>query len=103
MSLTKIIIVPDEPGAEPREYALPRGVHVNVQEGERVRAGEPLMDGPSNPHDILNVLGEKALQGYLERHDGPADSGGDRVRVLPPGSNPGGRTAERSPPSLFVR
>jgi DNA-directed RNA polymerase subunit beta' len=61
----KIIIVPDEPGAEQREYALPRGVHVNVQEGERVRAGEPLMDGPSNPHDILNVLGEKALQAYL--------------------------------------
>ena len=45
----KIIIVPDEPGAEPREYSLPRGVHVNVQEGERVRAGEPLMDGPSQP------------------------------------------------------
>jgi DNA-directed RNA polymerase subunit beta' len=61
----KIMIVPDEPGAEPREYALPRGVHVNVQEGERVRAGEPLMDGPSNPHDILNVLGEKELQKYL--------------------------------------
>src|SRR2546425_2208017 len=61
----KIIIVPDEGGAEPREYSLPRGVHVNVQEGERVRAGEPLMDGPSNPHDILNVLGEKALQAYL--------------------------------------
>src|ERR1700681_2440463 len=61
----KTIIVPDEPGAEPREYSLPRGVHVNVQEGERVRAGEPLMDGPSNPHDILNVLGEKALQAYL--------------------------------------
>jgi DNA-directed RNA polymerase subunit beta' len=61
----KIMIVPDEPGAEPREYSLPRGVHVNVQEGERVRAGEPLMDGPSNPHDILNVLGEKALQAYL--------------------------------------
>ncbi len=61
----KLIIVPDEPGAEPREYSLPRGVHVNVQEGERVRAGEPLMDGPSNPHDILNVLGEKALQAYL--------------------------------------
>jgi DNA-directed RNA polymerase subunit beta' len=61
----KIIITPDEPGAEQREYALPRGVHVNVQEGERVRAGEPLMDGPSNPHDILSVLGEKALQSYL--------------------------------------
>jgi DNA-directed RNA polymerase subunit beta' len=60
----KMIIVPDD-GTEPREYALPRGVHVNVHEGERVRAGEQLMDGPSNPHDILRVLGEKELQKYL--------------------------------------
>jgi DNA-directed RNA polymerase subunit beta' len=60
----KIIVVPED-GGEQREYSLPRGVHVNVQEGEKVRAGEQLMDGPSNPHDILNVLGEKALQGYL--------------------------------------
>jgi DNA-directed RNA polymerase subunit beta' len=50
---------------EEREYSVPRGVHVNVQEGERMRAGEPLMDGPLNPHDILAVLGEKELQGYL--------------------------------------
>ena len=63
--MRKILIVPDETGAEPREYSLPRGVHVNVQEGDRVQAGEALMDGPSNPHDILSVLGEKALQGYL--------------------------------------
>jgi len=62
--LRKILIVPEDTG-EPREYSLPRGVHVNVQEGDRVRAGEPLMDGPSNPHDILSVLGEKALQSYL--------------------------------------
>src|SRR5207302_367264 len=48
-----------------KEYSVPRGVHINVQEGERVRAGEPLMDGPLNPHDILAVLGEKELQGYL--------------------------------------
>ena len=40
-------------------------MHVNVHEGERVRAGEQLMDGPSNPHDILRVLGEKELQKYL--------------------------------------
>ena len=63
--MRKVIIVPDEQGAEPREYSLPRGVHVNVQDGDRVRAGEQLMDGPSNPHDILSVLGEKALQSYL--------------------------------------
>ncbi len=62
--MRKMIIIPDEEG-EPREYSLPRGVHVNVQEGDRVRAGEPLMDGPSNPHDILSVLGEKALHSYL--------------------------------------
>jgi DNA-directed RNA polymerase subunit beta' len=58
------IHVINENGVE-REYALPRGVHVNVQEGEHVRAGEPLMDGPRNPHDILAVLGEKELQAYL--------------------------------------
>jgi DNA-directed RNA polymerase subunit beta' len=58
------ILVINEHGVE-REYALPRGVHVNVQEGEHVRAGEPLMDGPRNPHDILAVLGEKELQAYL--------------------------------------
>ena len=63
--MRKMIIVPDEEGAESREYSLPRGVHVNVQEADRVRAGEPLMDGPSNPHDILSVLGEKALHSYL--------------------------------------
>ncbi len=59
----KIVVVPDH--GEPKEYLLPRGVHVNVQEGERVRAGEPLMDGPRNPHDILAVLGEKELARYL--------------------------------------
>ncbi len=61
----RILINADDPNAEPREYSIPRGVHVNVQEGERVRAGDPLMDGPSNPHDILHVLGEKELQKYL--------------------------------------
>jgi DNA-directed RNA polymerase subunit beta' len=61
---TRKILVTNENGME-REYSLPRGVHVNVQEGETVRAGEPLMDGPLNPHDILAVLGEKELQAYL--------------------------------------
>jgi len=60
----KIVVQGDD--AETRaEYLLPRGVHVNVQEGERVRAGDALMDGPRDPHDILRVLGEKKLQSYL--------------------------------------
>ncbi len=62
--MRKIEVVPDESTAA-REYSLPRGVHVNVQDGDRVRAGEPLMDGPRNPHDILAVLGEKELHAYL--------------------------------------
>jgi DNA-directed RNA polymerase subunit beta' len=59
----KIYVTADN--GEEKEYSVPRGIHVNVQEGERLRAGEPLMDGPLNPHDILAVLGEKELQAYL--------------------------------------
>jgi DNA-directed RNA polymerase subunit beta' len=59
----KIIVAGD--GNEQRDYSLPRGANISVRENERVRAGEPLMDGPINPHDILGVMGEKALQNYL--------------------------------------
>lgn len=59
----KIYVIADN-GSE-KEYSVPKGVHINVQENDRVRAGEPLMDGPLNPHDILAVLGEKELQSYL--------------------------------------
>jgi DNA-directed RNA polymerase subunit beta' len=59
----KVYVMADN-GLE-KEYSVPRGVHINVQEGERVKAGEPLMDGPLNPHDILAIRGEKELQGYL--------------------------------------
>ena len=61
--MRKIAITADD--GEQKEYSIPRGVHINVQEGERVKAGDPLMDGPRNPHDILAVLGEKELQKYL--------------------------------------
>jgi DNA-directed RNA polymerase subunit beta' len=59
------IVVTDESLGENREYLVPRSVHINVQEGERVAAGDPLIDGAINPHDILQVLGEKELQRYL--------------------------------------
>ncbi|MGH9201338.1 MAG: DNA-directed RNA polymerase subunit beta', partial [Vicinamibacterales bacterium] len=48
-----------------KEYLIPKGKHISVHEGDRVRAGEALMDGSSNPHDILNILGEKELAKYL--------------------------------------
>ena len=60
--MRKIYVVADN--GEKKEYSLPRGVHINSQEGERVKVGEPLMDGPRDPHDILAVLGEEGLQNY---------------------------------------
>ncbi len=58
------VLVTSDSGDE-REYLIPRGKYVNVHEGDRVQAGEPLMDGAANPHDILDILGEKELQKYL--------------------------------------
>jgi DNA-directed RNA polymerase subunit beta' len=60
------IAVKNERGGE-KEYLIPKGAHLSVGEGERVKAGTPLMDGPVNPHDILKVLGEKELAEYLLR------------------------------------
>ena len=59
----KVVIRPEV--GETKEYMIPRGKHVSVHEGDFVRAGEALMDGPSNPHDILRVLGDKELAKYL--------------------------------------
>jgi DNA-directed RNA polymerase subunit beta' len=47
------------------EYAIPYGKHLNVHEGDFVRAGDVLTDGPVDPHDILEVQGEAAVQEYL--------------------------------------
>jgi DNA-directed RNA polymerase subunit beta' len=61
--LRKIVIRGE--GADAKEYLIPRGKHVTVLEGDEVKAGDPLMDGPINPHDILHVKGVDALQKYL--------------------------------------
>jgi DNA-directed RNA polymerase subunit beta' len=59
----RVIVTPEI--GEQREYLIPKGKHVAVREGEYVKPGEALMDGPTNPHDILAVLGEKELSAYL--------------------------------------
>jgi len=58
------VVVTPEFGQQ-REYLIGKGKHFTVSEGDRVRAGDPLMDGPLNPHDILHVLGTEALARYL--------------------------------------
>jgi DNA-directed RNA polymerase subunit beta' len=58
------VIVTTEDG-EQREYLIPKGKHVSVHEGDRVRKGEPLMDGSANPHDILRIEGEQELAKWM--------------------------------------
>jgi DNA-directed RNA polymerase subunit beta' len=60
----RVVVTPDDEG-EPQEYLIPKGKHISVHEGDRVRPGEALMDGSSNPHDILKIKGEKELAKYL--------------------------------------
>ncbi len=60
------LAVKNERGGE-KDYFIPKGAHLSIADGERVRAGTALMDGPVNPHDILKVLGEKELAEYLLR------------------------------------
>ena len=61
--MRQVFVVSDS--GEECEYLIPRGKHINVHEGDEVIAGEALMDGATNPHDILRVLGENELQYYL--------------------------------------
>jgi DNA-directed RNA polymerase subunit beta' len=61
----RIVVVPEEEGEESREYLIPKGKHISVQEGDFVHVGENLMDGNPVPHDILDVLGVEALAEYL--------------------------------------
>ena len=46
-------------------YNVPLVRHMTVRDGEKVVAGDPLPDGSLNPHDILRVMGEKAVQEHL--------------------------------------
>ncbi|MCB9914448.1 MAG: DNA-directed RNA polymerase subunit beta' [Planctomycetes bacterium] len=47
------------------EHAVPQGKHLRVHKGDEVRAGEPLVDGPLHPQDILRIRGEDELLAYL--------------------------------------
>jgi len=61
----RIIVRPEGEDAEPREFLIPKGKHISVQEGDFVEVGDALMDGNAVPHDILEVLGVEALAAYL--------------------------------------
>jgi DNA-directed RNA polymerase beta' subunit len=59
----KVIVTPEV--GEPKEYLIPKGKHISVHPGDWVQAGEALMEGSTNPHDLLGIKGEKDLAKYL--------------------------------------
>ena len=59
----RVVVTPE--GGEPREYLIPKGKNIIANEGDYVRAGDALMDGAVNPHDILKISGETELARYL--------------------------------------
>ena len=62
-SKRRVVVTPEY--GDPKEYQVPKGKHINVHEGDYVRAGEPLMDGVIDPHDFLRVKGIKDLARYM--------------------------------------
>ncbi|MBV8636930.1 MAG: DNA-directed RNA polymerase subunit beta', partial [Candidatus Eremiobacteraeota bacterium] len=60
----RAILIVDETGEE-HEYDIPHGTHLAVQDGQKVEAGDQLNEGSLNPHDILRIKGETALQNYM--------------------------------------
>jgi len=62
----RTILIKSE-GGQVVEHLVPHGKHMRVHSGDRVRAGDPLVDGPLVPHDILRISGVEALQSYLLR------------------------------------
>ena len=55
----RVVVTPES--GEPHEYLIPKGKNIVVNEGDYVRAGDSLMDGSVNPHDILKISGEAEL------------------------------------------
>lgn len=60
----RVVVSPVDVG-EKKEYQIPRGKHINVYDGDYVRAGEQIIGGSVNPQDLLNIKGEVALATYL--------------------------------------
>jgi DNA-directed RNA polymerase subunit beta' len=60
----KVVVYNKETGLQ-REYFVPKGKHVQVRDGDRVNAGDPLTDGIPDPHEILRIKGVAELQRFL--------------------------------------
>ena len=62
---TRISIIPNEEGADPIEYLIPKGKHIHLQDGDVIEKGDYIVDGNPAPHDILAIKGVEELAAYL--------------------------------------
>ncbi|HNW85714.1 MAG TPA: DNA-directed RNA polymerase subunit beta' [Candidatus Limiplasma sp.] len=63
----EIIVTGEEDGHEQKAYQINYGSRLKVTDGQHVEAGDELIEGSINPHDLLRILGVKAVQDYLLR------------------------------------
>jgi DNA-directed RNA polymerase subunit beta' len=61
----KRVIIVEDPFGKEIKHLVPMGRHLLIREGDAVEAGEALCDGSMDPHDILQILGENALQSFM--------------------------------------
>jgi DNA-directed RNA polymerase subunit beta' len=61
----RVIIEPHEKDEEPKEYLIPKGKHIHLQDGDVVEKGDFIVEGNPAPHDILAIKGVEDLAAYL--------------------------------------
>ncbi|MGC0422275.1 DNA-directed RNA polymerase subunit beta' [Embleya sp. AB8] len=60
----KVVVVPDD-GSEELAYAVSKRSRLLVDEGDHVDVGQKMLVGAVNPHDVLRILGQRAVQIHL--------------------------------------
>jgi len=63
----RITIIPDDKTIEPVEYIIPKGKYLFVNDGDKVKKADVLIDGSPVPHDILRILGIEKFADYMTR------------------------------------
>jgi DNA-directed RNA polymerase subunit beta' len=61
----RVTIEPTAKGEEPREYLIPKGKHIHLQDGDVIEKGEYIVEGNPAPHDILAIKGVEELAAFL--------------------------------------
>jgi DNA-directed RNA polymerase subunit beta' len=61
----RVIIEPASKDEEPKEYLIPKGKHIHLQDGDLIEKGDFIVEGNPAPHDILAIKGVEELAGYL--------------------------------------